>query len=239
LREREKDWDSILKVAKRKVLLCADKWDRDDWLNALARALARDESYDYKRRSAHFELLVDDLALGVQFLVITVNVNQWSWPNKTRGLIYDEILVTGRAEKAMESREDLPSALGAARRTGNVGDNALFYLTQNDAQIREGLGGDLSEIVGRKDGSMSEYFDFPTSLFRRGMLQYFEVPEFPTREEFLMALMMENVNGSTAREKAAIEAAQLHVQGKGDNADQGASEQGPMGIWLKEYCIVP
>lgn len=214
--ETEKDWDSILKSARRKILLCANKWDRDDWLNSLARALARDVSYDYKRRSSYFELLVDDQMLGVQFLVNTINVNQWSWPNKARGLIYDEVLITGRADRWMESREDLPSVLSAVRRTGHVGDNALFYLTQNDRQIREGLGRDLSGVVLKGDGSMSEDFDFPTSLFRRAMFQYFEVPTAPTREEFLMALMMESVNGSTPREKAAIEAAHLYVKSKGD-----------------------
>lgn len=212
----ERDWDSILKVAKRKILLCADKWDRDDWLHALVRALARDETYAYQQRKAHFELLVDDLTLGAQFLVNTVNVNQWSWPNKVRGLLYDEILVTGRADKRMESREDLPAVLRGVRPTGGLGDHALFYLTQNDAQIAGGLGNDLWSHDGRSGGTMSEDFDFPMTLFRRSMLNYFEAPDKPTQEEFLMALMMENVNGSTAREKAAIEAAQLHVQGKGD-----------------------
>lgn len=215
----ERDWDSTLKVAKRKILLCADKWDRDDWLHALVRALARDETYQYQQRKARFELLVDDLTLGAKFLVNTINVNQWSWPDKARGLNYDEILVTGRANKSMESREDLPAILRATRPTGGLGDQALFYLTQNDAQIAGGLGNDLWHYDGRNVGTMSEDFDFPRTLFRRSMLNYFEVPERPTPEEFLMALMMENVNGSTAREKAAIEAAQLHVQGKGDNAD--------------------
>lgn len=235
----EKNWDSILKSASRKILLCADKWDRDDCLHALKRALDRDPTYEYQDRKGHFELLVSDQALNVDFLVNTINVNQWSWPQKARGLIYDEVLITGRANQRMESREDLPAILQAVRTSGKVAGKALYYLTQNDSKIAEGIGSDLANCVGRNDGSMSEYFDFPTSLFRRAMLQYFEVPDFPTREEFLMALMMENVNGSTAREKAAIEAAQLHVQGKGDNTDQGASEQGSMGIWLKEYCIVP
>lgn len=216
MRETEKDWVSILKVAKRKVLLCADKWDRDDWLHSLVRALARDETYAYQQRKAHFELLVEDSTLGAQFVVNTINVNQWSWPNKAQGLLYDEILVTGRAERRMESRESLPAILRAARPTGSLCDHALFYLTQNDAQIAGGLGNDLRGHDGRNVGTMSEDFDFPMTLFRRSMLQYFEVRDKPTPEEFLMALMMENVNGSTAREKAAIEAAQLHVQGKGD-----------------------
>lgn len=208
-------------------------------MNSLKRALDRDSTYEYQDRKGHFELLVSDRALNVNFLVNTINVNQWSWSMKARGIIYDEVLMTGRAEMVMEYKEDLPAILRSARKTGNVSDNALFYLTQNDTQIRDGLGGELSGIDGRNDGSMSEYFDFPSTLFRRGMLQYFEAPECPTREEFLMALMMENVNGSTTREKAAIEAAQLHVEGKGDNADQSTSEQGAMGIWIKEYCIVP
>ena len=225
--ETEKDWDSILKSAKRKILLCADKWDRDDWLNSLASAMDRDATYDYKRRSSYFELLVDDQALGVQFLINTINVNQWSWPSRARGLIYDEVVITSRAERRMESREDLPSVLSAVRRTGHAGDNALFYLTQNDAKIRDKLGRDYKPGgVVKGDGSMSEDFDFPTSLFRRAMLQYFEVPSAPTREEFLMALMMESVNGSTPREKAAIEAAHLYVKSKGNQADSSTTGKG-------------
>lgn len=83
--ETEKNWDSILKSASRKILLCADKWDRDDWMNSLKRALDRDSTYEYQDRKGHFELLVSDRVLNVNFLVNTINVNQWSWSMKARG----------------------------------------------------------------------------------------------------------------------------------------------------------
>lgn len=226
MREMEIDWDSVLRRAKRKVLLCADRNDRDVWVNALSRAVARDESYVYRTRHSQYELLVVDLALNVEFLVNVYNTNQWSWSERMRGLRYDEVLVTGRGMKRMEYPENLPEALSRRERNNTVSEMSLYLLTQNDKAIAESLGRDIGKTTaldGENFGTMSEEFDFPVSLFRRSMMGYFEDYRRPTREEFLFALTMENISGSTAREKKAIEEALLYVQSKGNNANSSSA----------------
>lgn len=98
---------------------------------------------------------------------------------------------------------------------------------------------DTESIVGRKVGSLSEEFDFPVTLFRRGMVPYFENMKRPKRDEFLMALMMEDVNGSTTREIAAIQAAQIYVEGKGDDTDSGSVKQGSVGDGFQGDLLIP
>lgn len=218
MNEMEIDWDSIRKQAARKVVLCRDRSDKEDWLHALKQALARDKTYISRDRNSKYELLVIDTLLKVSFLVDFYSTNQWSWAEKTRGLIYDEVLVTGRG-KRMEYPENLPNVINGRRRNGTVSEMSLYLLTQNDQRIATGLGNDIAQTTafdGDIVGTMSEDFDFPVSLFRRGMASYFEDFRRPTREEFLFALMMENVSGSTSREKKAIEEANLYVQSKGN-----------------------
>lgn len=225
----EKDWDLIAKNATRKIILCYDRSDKRDWLWALKRATARDQTYEYLDRERFGELLVRDMLLGVDFLINFYCTNQWSWADKTKGLIYDEVLVTGRGFKRMEYPENLSYVMSRCKRSDYFPGMAMFLLTQNDRQIKEGLGSDIaltSASVGTNEGSMSEEFDFPPGLFRRAMLGYFEDPKNPTREEFLFALMMESISGSTDREKKAIEEAHLYIQSKGNHADSSAAGKG-------------
>lgn len=225
----EKDWDLIAKNATRKVILCYDRSDKTDWLWALKRTTARDLSYEYLDRQRFQELLVRDNTLGVDFLISFYCTNQWSWADKTKGLIYDEVLVTKRGLKGMEYPENLPQVMSRCKRSDPITGMAMFLLTQNDDKIREGLGSDIaltSTSVETNAGSLSGEFDFPLSLFRRSMLGYFEDQKNPTREEFLFALMMENVSGSTDREKKAIEEANLYVEGKGNNTYSSAVGKG-------------
>lgn len=63
--------------------------------------------------------------------------------------------------------------------------------------------------------SISKDFHFPLTLYREGMEEYFSDKGNPTQEEFLLALMMENVHGRTEIEKEAIKEATLHCKGKG------------------------
>lgn len=215
----EKDWDLIAKNATRKIILCYDRSDRQDWLLALKRATARDQSYEYLDRERFGELLVRDTLLNVDYLINFYCTNQWSWADKTRGLVYDEVLVTGRGFERMEYPENLAEVMSRCKRSEYVPGMAMFLLTQNDERIRNGLGSDIaltSTGVGTNVGSLSDKFDFPVTLFRRAMLGYFEDFKNPTREEFLFALTMEAISGSTDREKKAIEEAQLYVEGKGN-----------------------
>lgn len=219
MRETEKDWDSILKNATRKIILCYDRSDKQDWGFSLQGTLSRDKTYESVDRKHFDEIIVRDKVLNVDFLINFYCTNQWSWAEKTRGLVYDEVLVTGRGFERMEYPENLAEVMSRCKRSDYIPGMAMFLLTQNDERIRNGLGSDIaltSTGVGTNVGSLSDKFDFPVTLFRRTMLGYFEDFKNPTREEFLFALTMEGISGSTDREKKAIEEAQLYVEGKGN-----------------------
>ncbi|MEI9553646.1 hypothetical protein [Enterobacter hormaechei] len=209
----ERDWDSILKNATRKVILCYDRSDKQDWRFSLQGTLSRDKTYESVDRKHFDEIIVRDKVLNVDFLINFYCTNQWSWAEKTRGLVYDEVLVTGRGFERMEYPENLAEVMSRCKRSDYIPGMAMFLLTQNDERIRNGLGSDIaltSTGVGTNVGSLSDKFDFPVTLFRRTMLGYFEDFKNPTREEFLFALTMEGISGNTDREKKAIEEAQLH-----------------------------
>ncbi|AKY03970.1 hypothetical protein ADU18_0067 [Cronobacter phage PBES 02] len=213
MRETEKDWDSILKNATRKIILCYDRSDKQDWRFSLQGTLSRDKTYESVDRKHFDEIIVRDKVLNVDFLINFYCTNQWSWAEKVRGLIYDEVLVTRRGFERMEYPENLAEVMSRCKRSEYIPGMAMFLLTQNDERIRNGLGSDIaltSTGVGTNVGSLSDKFDFPVTLFRRTMLGYFEDFKNPTREEFLFALTMEGIIGNTDREKKAIEEAQLH-----------------------------
>lgn len=210
----EKDWGLILKGATRKVVLCYDRGEAHVWLWAFKKATANDETYEYLLRERFTELLVMDKLLNVNFLINFYCTNQWSWAERTKGLVYDEVLVTNRGFHRTEYPENFSEVMSRCERSDFLPGMAMFLLTQNDQRIREGLGSDIaltSTGAGTNVGSMSEDFDFPVSLFRRSMIGYFEDIERPTREEFLFALTMEGISGNTDREKKAIQEAQLHI----------------------------
>ena len=209
----ERDWDSIIKNATRKVILCYDRSDKRYWMFSLGVAISRDKTYESIGRKQFDEIIVRDTLLDVDYLINFYCTNQWSWADKTRGLVYDEVLVTGRGFERMEYPENLAEVMSRCKRSDYVPGMAMFLLTQNDEKIRNGLGSDIaltSTGVGTNVGSLSDKFDFPVTLFRRNMLGYFEDFKNPTREEFLFALTMEGISGNTDREKKAIEEAQLH-----------------------------
>lgn len=106
MRETEKDWDSILKNATRKIILCYDRSDKQDWRFSLQGTLSRDKTYESVDRKHFDEIIVRDKVLNVDFLINFYCTNQWSWAEKARGLIYDEVLVTGRGFERMEYPEN-------------------------------------------------------------------------------------------------------------------------------------
>lgn len=219
MKEMEIDWVSIIKNATRKVILCYDRSDKQDWMFSLGAAISRDKTYESRGRKQSDEIIVRDTLLNVDYLINFYCTNQWSWSEKTRALDYDEVLVTKRGLERMEYPENLPQVMSRCKNSEYVSGMAMFLLAQNDKKIRGRLGMDIaltSTGVGINDGSLSDNFDFPPTLLRRSMIPYFEDFRRPTREEFLFALMMENISGSTTREKKAIEEANLYVKNKGN-----------------------
>lgn len=233
----------MAKTATRKVLLCSDKWERDYFIDRLRYAASRDDTYSFRERGSSYELLVHDWALGTSFLVNTVSTNQWSWPQHLLGLKYDEVHLSDAGYRVMEDRTDLHHVVQRRNMPGKnpLHCNALLFMMLNDSKAEATMGNKLLDIehFGRAQPSLARTFDLPPTLFRRRMLPYFEDLENPTRDEFLFAVTLEGVSASTTREKAAIEATELHVEGEGHETDSCAVEQGQMGVWLQEYCTLP
>lgn len=192
------------------------------WMYAIRAALARDESYVFRSRAAWDNVAVKDLKLKHEFVIMPVSVNQWTWPEKIKAVSYDEVILTRAAREIVEDIEALDTAFSKCRSAGSVKDNGLYYLLNNDREIADRLRGDVDKYSAKVPAAGG--FDFPPTLFRRCMTEYFEDWRNPTPEEFLFALTMEGVSGNTSREKEAIEAANLYVQNKGNPANSGIAQ---------------
>jgi len=207
------DWDSVVNSANRKIVLCYDRGEKQSWLWFIKGIIERDQTYQYPQMADRSEWLVlRDSLLGTSMVINFYCTNQWSWLDKVRGRIYDEVIVTRQALSKMEYPENLPSALSGCRLSGDISDSALFLLTQNDERAMDTTGSFIGKTSRGGERSASEDFDFPISLFRRRMVDYFVNWKKPTREEFIFALTMEGISGSTDREKKAIEEAKLYLE---------------------------
>lgn len=191
-------------------------------MHALENALFRDSSYQYQSRAGWDNLTVRDSLLDHGFVIMPVTVNQWTWPDKLKGIHYDEIIVSRLANREIEEPELLERAFAGCRKEGSVKDNGLYYLINNDPEIA----GRWVDQIKQYSASCpaAEGFDFPPTMFRRCMTEYFEDWRNPTPEEFLLAITMEGLSGNTSREKEAIEEANLYVKNKGNSADKGIAQ---------------
>lgn len=216
------DWQKLEFNSNRKLILCTSRGEINSIMSDIKEALWRDESYVYRSRAAWDRVAVKDLRLNHEFVIVPVSVNQWTWLDTTKGLRYDELILTSRASEKVENPDLVESAFSGCKSEGSVKDNALYYLLNNDAKIAAST----AEMVCRYSATVpaAKGFDFPPSLFRRCMTEYFEDWRNPTPEEFLFALTMEGVSGNTSREKEAIEAANLYVKNKGNQADSSIAQ---------------
>lgn len=221
MKDMVQDWKEREKAAKSKILLCLDGWEVKSCLSALRGAISRDYSYTPSPNDnrATSNLVVHDSIFSVDISIFAIPVNQWSWLDKIRGRTYDEILVTADAASNGMYKEHIPEAMQRKRCSKGVESHALLFLTKNDQRVMNTIALDNVDW-GTEDHrkpeiwSLSEDFDFPVSLFRRCMTNYFVDWKKPTREEFIFALTMEGISGSTEREKKAIEEAKLHLESK-------------------------
>lgn len=216
------DWHELEFNSNRKLILCSSRSEMNDLMYRIRAALARDGSYVFRARAAWDNIAVKDHKLDHEFVIMPVSVNQWSWPDKIKGVAYDEVVLTREACAKVEDLQLIDTAFSRARETGSVKDNGLYYLINNDAEISSRL----LEVIEKYSAKVpaAKGFDFPPSLFRRCMTEYFEDWRNPTPEEFLFALTMEGVSGNTSREKEAIEAANLYVKNKGNQADSSIAQ---------------
>lgn len=214
-------WRALEFNSNRKLVLCSERREKEYWMDTLKSILEGDGSYQYKSRPASDRIIVRDTLLCHAFVIIPVSVNQWTWPDKTKGIVYDEVVISERAYELIEDPELLEDVWSRCRPEGSVKDNGLYYLLNNDPLARHLLN-DLHSFTASCPAAKG--FDFPPSMFRRCMTDYFEDWRNPTPEEFLLAITMEGLSGNTSREKEAIEAANLYVQNKGNSADKGIAQ---------------
>lgn len=219
MKDMVRSWQEREKSAKVKILLCLDGWEVKSCLSALRGAVSRDESYtpSVNDNRVNSSLVVHDSVFSLDFVVNAIPINQWSWIDKIRGFCYDEILVTADAASNGMYKEHIPGALQRKVCSKTVDSHALLFLAKNDQRVMNAIELDTVDW-GTKDHrkpeiwSLSEDFDFPVSLFRRCMTNYFVNWKIPTREEFIFALTMEGISGSTDREKKAIEEAKFYLE---------------------------
>ena len=126
----------------------------------------------------------------------------FNFENRTAGIEIDEIICTEAANRMIVEDDDLKIIIATRLRSSGKG-SVVF-------RILQGLGLFL-QLPYNKGNSWVKDFNFPPSLYRWGMENYFEDPCNPTREEFLLATTSEGIHATTEEEKQAIKEAEIYI----------------------------
>lgn len=153
--------------------------------------------------SYDFEVFV--VSTGKRFAIDIENCKyEFNFANKLRGRRYSEAIATENGLRLLT--QDRESLRLVERLIENRHESELFRLVSD---------GNFRQLPYNEGISWARDFEFPASLYRLGMEEYFLDPAKPTREEFLLAITAEGVNGISEKEISAIKAAQIHVKDQG------------------------
>lgn len=130
----------------------------------------------------------------------------FNFSNRIRNCRYDEALSSHLIQDP-----ELLSVI-ESRREGDGLVSDLFRLTS---------GAGLRQLPYNEGISWVPDFDFPPGLYRPGMEDCFADPCRPTQEEFIMAITLEGINGTTEKEISAIKNAQIYVESKSNQGYKG------------------
>lgn len=222
MKERELHLDKMPEKIP-KVFLCADGFEKTSWglhLQTKNREVGSERGLFLQvKHSNRNRVWVYDDILSHGYFVDIISVNQWTWKDKLRGSSINELVFSRGAIAMLERYDKEFDNFGQIAKsfvkdqTGNIlKDNSLFLMLNELDDISRSCM--HSNNLGN-EVSLSKDFDFPISLFRRCMTQYFGDVFNPTPEEFIFALTMEGISGNTEWEKASIEKAKLYIEGKG------------------------
>lgn len=156
--------------------------------------------------SYDFEVFV--VSTGKRFAIDIENCKyDFNFANKLRGIRggrYSEAIATENGLRLLtQDRESLRLVESLIE---NRHESELFRLVSD---------GNFRQLPYNEGSSWARDFEFPASLYRLGMEEYFLDPAKPTREEFLLAITAEGINGISEKEISAIKAAQIHVKDQG------------------------
>lgn len=199
-----------------KVLICWNTIERGHIIPRLKKSL-EDIGYEAERAYGGYDLKVFDYQGGKEITISSICTSQWSFWNHLRGKHFDEMIVTRLGLKAINDKHTLEGIIkNNVKKEGK--DSFLIRIALNSSKFGRGLLEDIEEGVSSKykdhtGHSLFENINFPVSLYRKGMDQYFEDPEAPTHGEFLMALALEGVNASTQIEEEAVQEAIVRSKG--------------------------
>lgn len=199
-----------------KLIIAGNRTDKKNVAEKVWAALDRSReegrlSFSFQRNSSDFEVFIhhDRSRFGID---IESAEFEFNFENRLRGCIYNEAIASEAGHNVLGRIPEIRDTLTSRLRSRY--DSILFRIVSD---------GKFRQLPYNEGVSWVRDYDFPSSLYRVGMESYFEDPHSPTREEFLLAITLENINASTPKEIAAVEAAQLHIQSQSYHTDPCAA----------------
>ena len=214
---RETDWFNYPEDRKKKkFIITKDGDERRRVMSLVEHRLneTKEEHIAFKMRGMSYAFRVIDKVFGVAYETNIISEQGRSdWDFLLRGQEVSEVLMTKRIYDDPDARARMVAAVRHSS-TMSVYEQAAMQMILGKLGLEC-----ISPVPIIK--SLSPDFDFPFSMFRYGMWDHFVDPLKPTAEEFLFAMMLEGVHGSTPEEKAAIRNAQILVERESYEANQG------------------
>lgn len=212
---KELDWHnaSLRAIKKFIVVTDADERRKLNWRIQDILHNTKPEQIAYKLKGSSYSFEVYDKVFDVFYQCTILSARgRRDWDDQIRGMYLSEVLLSPEMAADKDVIDRIMPRLHIDESKFSVYERAAMQMTLGKLNLEY-----TSPVPVLT--SLSKDFNFPLSLFRRNMLDHFMDKMNPTREEFLFALMMEGVHGSTDDEKAAIHEAKVYIQGQSNQAD--------------------
>lgn len=196
-----------------KMLICWNTLERGRLIMAIKRS-AIDFGYEVlEDRPGSYSVEFYDHSSETKFIIKTVSASQWSFWNHLRGKNFNEMIITRMAYKSISEKFEIIRLFDRMDKNTYGKDRYLMRILLSRRNVLGEIEEGLPDEVRDCHGSIYESVNFPVSLYRKGMEEYFQDPNAPTHEEFLMALALEGISASTESEEKAVEEAIVRSKG--------------------------
>ena len=197
-----------------KMLICWNSLERGRLITEIKRSVI-DFGYEILEdvRAGGYSVEFYDHSSETKFIIRTVSSCQWSFWNHLRGKIFDEMIITRNAYKSISDKAEIIDLFKRINKEGYGKDRYLMRILLSRRNLLSEIEEGLPDEVRDCHGSIYRSVNFPVSFYRRGMEEYFQDPNAPTHEEFLMALALEGISASTESEEKAVEEAIVRSKG--------------------------
>lgn len=200
----------------KKLVICWNTLERGDFIAKLKHTANKLGFGSYQKDRSGYDINLFNERSKLNMHIQTISSAQWSFWQKVRGMCFDEIIISGYSFKSVSDKASLKELLYLKKQKGNpIFDNALrVFINSSRSEFFKDFDSNVPlEFKNNVDNSLFSNINFPMSLYRFGMEEYFENPVAPTHGEFLMALALEGVHASTESEEAAVKEATIHSEG--------------------------